>query len=121
MPALHLSYAMVHVSDMDRAVAFYRDQLGLTLRFASPDWTEFETGSTTLALHGGAEGQRPPGTPAGSVGLGFAVDDLDAACTRLQAAGVRFVMPPTDRAGEGIRLAIAIDPDGTSLSFSQRV
>jgi hypothetical protein len=29
---------------MDRAVSFYRDTLGLTLKFASPGRTEFATG-----------------------------------------------------------------------------
>ena len=36
-----------------------------------------------------------------------------------QARGVRFVMPPTEREGEGITLAIAVDPDGLPLSFAQ--
>ena len=48
-----LDYTMVIVSDMPRSVEFYRDKLGLPLKFESPEWTEFVTGTTTLALHGG--------------------------------------------------------------------
>jgi catechol 2,3-dioxygenase-like lactoylglutathione lyase family enzyme len=48
-----LDYTMIIVSDMHRSVEFYRDKLGLPLKFQSPDWTEFATGTTTLALHGG--------------------------------------------------------------------
>ena len=48
-----IDYTMVVVSDMARSVAFYRDLLGIPLKFESPDWTEFLTGTTTLALHGG--------------------------------------------------------------------
>ena len=48
---MRLSFAIVFVSDMERSVAFYRDVIGLTLRFESPGWTEFDTGGATLALH----------------------------------------------------------------------
>src|SRR5205085_5974243 len=49
--AMRLNYAIVFVSDMKRAVSFYRDVLGLPLRFESPGWTEFATAGATLALH----------------------------------------------------------------------
>jgi catechol 2,3-dioxygenase-like lactoylglutathione lyase family enzyme len=39
-----LSYAIKFVADMDRAVQFYRDTLGLSLKFQSPGWSEFVTG-----------------------------------------------------------------------------
>lgn len=42
-----LGHAIVFVSDMDRSVRFYRDVLGFSLRFDSPEWTEFDTGGTT--------------------------------------------------------------------------
>src|SRR3972149_4176553 len=54
---LRVNYAIVFVSDMKRSVAFYRDVLGLPLKFESPGWTEFATDGTTLALH-------KAGTPA---------------------------------------------------------
>ena len=46
-----LSYIICFVDDFDQAIGFYRDTLGFPLRFQSPDWTEFSTGQTTLALH----------------------------------------------------------------------
>jgi lactoylglutathione lyase len=118
-----LDYAMVVVSDMARSVAFYRDTLGIPLKFESPDWTEFSTGTTTLALHGGGVPQEhsgPPsgGKPAGTGSIGFNVDDLDKTYEELKAKGVRFILPPTDQP-EGIRLAVAIDPDGLGISFAQ--
>jgi hypothetical protein len=30
-------------------------------------------------------------------------------------------MPPTQREGEGIKLAVAIDPDGLPVSFAQMI
>src|SRR5678816_3678782 len=49
--AMRLSYAIKYVADMARAIAFHRDVLGLPLKFQSPEWSEFATGQTTLALH----------------------------------------------------------------------
>ena len=44
------------VRDMDAAVAFYGDVLGLPLvRRDGDEWAEFEAGPVRLALHGTAE------------------------------------------------------------------
>jgi len=121
-----VDYTMVVVSDMERSVEFYRDRLGIPLKFQSPDWTEFQTGATTLALHGG--GVAPSGPPAGdptkqagSCSIGFNVEDVDKAYEELKAKGIRFVMPPTQREGEGIKLAVCIDPDGLPIAFAQTI
>jgi lactoylglutathione lyase len=117
-------YAMINVSDMGRSVAFYRDTLGLKLKFESPGWSEFDTGATTIALHK-AGPARPPqagekGEPcAGTCSIGFTVPDVDATFKELQTRGARFVMPPVDQQVEGIRLAVCIDPDGLAISFAQ--
>jgi lactoylglutathione lyase len=121
-----IDYTMVVVSDMDRSVEFYRDKLGIPLKFQSPDWTEFQTGTTTLALHGGGvvSATPPAGDPtkhAGSCSIGFNVENLDQTYEELQGKGIRFVMPPTQREGEGIRLAVCIDPDGLPIAFAQAI
>ena len=119
-----IDYTMIIVSDMDRSIEFYRDKLGMPLKFQSPDWTEFLTGATTLALHGGGvrHEQAPDGDTskqAGTCSIGFNVEDLDQTFMALQAKGVVFVLPPKQREGEGIRLAVAVDPDGLPVSFAQ--
>lgn len=121
-----IDYAMVVVSDMQRSVEFYRDKLGIPLKFQTPDWTEFQTGSTTLALHGGGVPATAPPTgdpskQAGSCSIGFNVEDVDKTYQELQAKGIRFVMPPTQREGEGIKLTVCIDPDGLPIAFAQTV
>jgi predicted enzyme related to lactoylglutathione lyase len=109
---MRLNYAIKFVSDMDSAVAFYRDTLGLKLGFQSPFWTEFETGETKLALHpASAE------NPAGSVQLGLGSDDLDKLHSEAQARGMVFTSPPTDV--HGTRIARIRDPDGAEISLSQ--
>ena len=119
-----VDYVMVNVSDMNRAVTFYRETLGLKLKFESPGWSEFETGSTTLALHPGipASDRRPAiqaGPVAGTCSLGFSVENLDSTVAELRNRGARFVLPPTEQASEGIRLAVCTDPDGLSISFAE--
>ena len=121
-----IDYTMVIVSDMERSVEFYRDKLGLPLKFQSPEWTEFQTGATTLALHGGGVRQDHAPTndtskQAGTCSIGFNVEDVDKTFAELKAKGINFVMPPTQREGEGIKLAVAIDPDGLPVSFAQMV
>jgi lactoylglutathione lyase len=116
-----VNYVMVNVSDMNRSVAFYRDALGIPLKFTSPGWSELDTGATTLALHGAGSPASPSKgqNPAGTASIGFSVENVDETCATLKERGVRFVMPPTDRPQEGIRLAVAVDPDGLPVSFAQ--
>ena len=119
-------YTMIIVSDMQRSVEFYRDKLGIPLKFQSPDWTEFATGATTLALHGGGIAREYQDTgdqskTAGACSIGFNVDDVDKTYEELKAKGIPFVMPPTQREGEPIRLAVGLDPDGLPISFAQLI
>lgn len=120
-----IDYIMVNVSDMGRSVAFYRDTLGIALKFDSPGWSEFQTGATTLTLHLAAAqgGPRSP-TPdpcAGTCSIGFSVENLDTTYAELQTRGARFIVPPTEQAGEGIRLAVCVDPDGLGISFAEAI
>jgi len=118
-----IDYVMITVSNMARSVAFYKDKLGIPMKFGTPEWTEFQTGNTTLALHGGGTPREAPADPnihhAGTCSIGFNVDNLDLAYEQLQAKGVVFVMPPTARPGENIKLAVAVDPDGLAISFGE--
>ena len=119
-----VDYVMVNVSEMSRSVAFYRDTLGLALKFESPGWSEFETGGTTLALHAGAPAAASAGVPlakpaAGTCSLGFSVQNLNSTYAELRERGARFVVPPTEQPSESIRLAVCIDPDGLAISFAE--
>jgi predicted enzyme related to lactoylglutathione lyase len=100
------------VSDMDRAVAFYRDALGLPVRMRHEDaWTEFEAGGVRIGLHGAGEGPAAHGGTAV-----FLVDDLDLAKASLQERGVVF----EDHLGEVpgyARYASFADPDGNSMQL----
>lgn len=108
---MKLNYVIKYVADMNRAVEFYRDRLGLELRFQSPEWTEFATGETTLALHAASDSH-----PAGSVSIGFGVDDIDAFYSTAQADGVEFTAEPTETFGH--RIAKFKDSEGAECGVS---
>jgi len=92
------------------------------MKSSSPGWTEFNTGSTTVALHTTVVGEqsvqagRPP---AGRAHLGFVVEDLQATYEALKAHGVSFSMPP-QKQPSGVTLAVLRDPDGLGISLQQR-
>jgi methylmalonyl-CoA/ethylmalonyl-CoA epimerase len=75
-----------HVDDLERAVEFYRDTLGLPLiaTFDPPGLAFFDLGGTRLLLEAGA----PPAL------LYLRVGDIDRRFTELRAAGVTFEGEP---------------------------
>lgn len=96
MRVTHLRQVALHVEDMDRAVAFYRDAIGLELvaRFDPPGITFFDIGGTRLLLESGA--------PSSLLYLG--VDDVAVMTDRLRAAGIAIESEPhvihVDEAGQ---------------------
>lgn len=118
---MRVNYAIVFVSDMKRSVPFYRDVLGLPLKFESPGWTEFATEGATLALHSAespnAESDDPQRIPAGRCRPGLSVADLDEFHQRMVGHGVRCVQAPKEVFGA--RIASYLDPDGLSISVGE--
>lgn len=115
MPAegtMQLAYLIEFVADMDRAVAFYRDRLGLPLKFQSPEWSEFSTGETTFVLQPASEDH-----PAGRLQAGFTVPDIHQFYGEAGAKGVEFAMPPT--AQEFGTIALIRDSEGTLASVTR--
>ena len=108
---MRLTCVVKYVSDMQRAISFYKDQLGFALRFQSPEWSEFETGETTLALHiASAE------HPAGTSQLGFGVEDIDKFYAEKRDSGVEFTAVPAELFGS--RMARFKDSEGAECSVS---
>jgi predicted enzyme related to lactoylglutathione lyase len=101
---------MLPVLDMDRAVSFYRDTVGLTVEFQSPFWTELRWREATIALHAGGAGE------ARVRWLGFHVTDLDAAVAEVEAAGGRR---GKERSEGGTRLDEVVDPEGNTVTLGQ--
>lgn len=79
----------VQVQDLERAVALYRDRLGMKFLFqAPPGLAFFDAGGVRLML------SRPEGEAGGTSVLYFTVDDIQDATATLKERGVRFTDEP---------------------------
>jgi lactoylglutathione lyase len=124
---MRLLHTMLRVGDLDRAIAFYTEVLGLQLR-SRRDYPE---GRFTLAFvgcgDGGAELELTHNwdTPAYQLGNGyghvaFAVEDAHAACERVRARGGRVTREAGPMKHGSTVIAFVEDPDGYKIEFIQR-
>jgi lactoylglutathione lyase len=104
----------VFVSDIERALAFYRDDLGLPVTSQGSFGAEFLEGGTRLGVHPAVH----PDSKAmvgRHTGMTFHVSDLLAFCEHLHRRDVRFLNEPTQQAW-GVMAMIA-DPDGNVIAL----
>ena len=106
------TYFIVYVADMERATRFYTDVFDAKVGFASPHWTSLTIAGVQIGLHPGAQGARR------EIGLGFDVDDVDAACAAVTGAGGRVVTPPEHRPQEGITIGTVADTEGNEFTIT---
>ncbi len=107
---IHLS-----VADVDRAVDFYRDRLGLRFLFRAPGMAFFDCDGVRLYL-GPPESEEFRSRAL----LYFTVPDIDAAVGALGARGVAFESRPhvVHRTAESeLWMAFLKDPDGNNLAL----
>jgi lactoylglutathione lyase len=107
------TYFIIVVADMDRAVRFYADAFGASVGFSSAEWSEVMVAGATVALHPGGDGTET------ATGLGFEVDDLDAALRQVTRVGGHVTSPTRDRPAERIRLAQVADSEGNVLTVAE--
>ena len=112
------------VEDLDAAVRFYRDVLGLAVELKEPGgYAEVKIGGV---LHYGiwlrAHAARTTGVAVAQVPLGisvgFEVDTVDGAAGALAADGVALVQPPHDEPW-GQRTARFLSPGGMLCEVSE--
>ncbi len=120
-------YVILIVEDLDRALRFYTDVLGLRLGHRSGDYAQLDTGATRLGLYTrGAMAKtlgmslKPPAHDAPGFEIGFKVPDVGEAFAELVGRGASAVMPPTDRPW-GQRTAYVRDPDGHLIELAQDI
>lgn len=121
-----IDVVVLFVADLDRAKAFYRDTLGLRIKFEDEASAGFDFDPTMLLLLSiaGAQDllsneavavQRPTGASSQLVAF---VEDVDAIYAELVGQGVEFVRKPIDREW-GMRTAHFKDPDGNIWELAQ--
>jgi predicted enzyme related to lactoylglutathione lyase len=105
--------ATIFVTDMDRAVRFYTEALGLNLAFRAGDhWASIDAGEGfMLGLHPVSK-DSPPAGVNGGVQIGFNVTrQLEQVMRELESRGVSFPDGIYNDGGN-IRLAFFSDPEG---------
>ncbi|MFN3736160.1 VOC family protein [Hydrogenophaga sp.] len=116
-------HTMVRVTDIDASLRFYRDALGLEV-IRRNDYPQGRFTLVFLAAPGDHEAQVElthnwdPETYTGGRNFGhlaYEVDNIYAACERLQAHGVTILRPPRDG-----RMAFVRSPDQISVELLQK-
>lgn len=116
-------HAMVRVRDLDASLRFYRDALGL-VETRRRDYPEGRFTLVYLAAPANPEAEveltynydtEDYGGARNFGHLAFEVDDIYAACERLQSHGVTINRPPRDG-----RMAFVRSPDQISIELLQK-
>jgi methylmalonyl-CoA/ethylmalonyl-CoA epimerase len=108
---------LIPVEDLDRAIPFYRDTLGLRFLFAAPPQMSFFQAGGVRLLVGVPEAGQP--RQRGSM-VHFQVPDLHAVFRTLEARGVTFGAAPHvvhRTPATELWLAEFRDPDGNQLAL----
>ncbi len=103
------------VADMKKSIEFYKDILGLPLKYQSEEWTEFFSNGTILALRAAKEREKTKS--ALTMLAGFMINDLDATVKRLKENKVKFFKEPREEPFG--KHAIFEDPDNHLISIAQ--
>jgi glyoxylase I family protein len=112
--AIH--HVSINVSDVDRALTFYRDLLGM-VRLPRPN---FEFDGAWLEAGTGGQVHLIVSPVPKDMGQHFAlrVDDVDHVVTTLRAAGIE-TPDPIPVGDTGMRQTFVSDPDGNRVEFNQ--
>ena len=110
-----VNWLEVKVTDMKKAISFYRDVLGLKIKNEWSNYVIFDlAGTLTLAIMLGGKKGRKEGAP----NIYLAVEDADKEYEELKAKGVNFVEPPKKQYWGGYA-ALFTDPDENLFYLTQ--
>ena len=118
----------IDVDDVDRAIEFYGQGIGLTVLEHHSEWAKLELDEQIIWIMKIAAGQSGPisrdyrrhWTP---IHFDFVVDDVDKAVGRALAAGGhldREINRQTEPGGSGADVANLSDPAGNGIDLIQR-
>jgi predicted enzyme related to lactoylglutathione lyase len=134
MPNISLAYCPITVDDVEAAIPFYRDALGLEVvndvSYADDRWVSFgfpgQAGLAVVLSNPGAgrspdDGEALHRLVAKGSGPGpyvFATDDLDAAFERIRESGAEVLQEPIQQ-DWGPRDCAFRDPAGNHIRLNQ--
>jgi len=125
-----LLHTMIRVFDLDKSLAFYTEQLGMSMLRKK----DYPSGEFTLAFVGYGDeaessvvelthnwGRKEPYVIGDGFGhLAVGVRDIYGTCERLAAAGVKITRPPGPMKHGGSVIAFVEDPDGYKIELIQK-
>ncbi len=123
MAITDLAHTALACADLDASIAFYRDVIGLPLRFAEHGYAELGEGDVRFALFERSRVagllRRSPGAPGPTSEVVWEVDDAALHAGRLRRLGLD-VVGPVDRPW-GHRTTHVLDPDGHVVELAERI
>jgi predicted enzyme related to lactoylglutathione lyase len=108
-----VSNVWLPVNDMERALSFYGDTLGISVKENYGKWAILELDGLTIGLN--ARESEQPGAEGGAVISFRPAGGLEEAVEQLHGKGVEVVDGITEH--EWGRIAAFKDPDGNSLEL----
>lgn len=118
---MHYLWTTLHVRDMEKSLAFYRDLLGMRVDSRGGESPEIamlgpEGGPMLELLRPTPFANQPP--LGSGVAIGYRVTDLDTRLERIRATGASVSEILTLRT---MRFAFATDPDGYQVQLVERL
>ena len=109
-----------YVTDMDRALSFYRNVFDVAPAFTSPGWSTFDFGSFELALHILVQGHHDE-EKLPNAGLNLLVESIEQHQVKIEANGgvLRELREPDDFVP--VRVASFFDSEGNGFELRQEV
>ena len=106
----------VDVSDLQQAIAWYQEALGLELSYVMEEigWCELKTATPKVTI-GLSQVEK---VSVGNTTPTFGTADIEKARAHLEAHGVRFAGPTQTVAGM-VKLATFYDPDGNAYMLAE--
>ena len=110
-----VNWLEIKVTDIKRAISFYRDVLGLKIKNEWSNYAIFDlAGTATLAIMLGGKKGRKEGAP----NIYLAVENVNEEYEKLKTKGVNFVEQPKKQYWGGCA-ALFADPDENLLYLTQ--
>ncbi len=121
----YLGYVVLFVDDLDRALTFYREKVGLSVRFQDKGYAELAVAGSKFALLArsrlpelvGAGHTGRPASSAHEAGVTLLVEDVDRVHRDLTSRGISFLGAPQNRPW-GQRTAYFQDTEGHLIEIA---
>ena len=113
-------FVYYQTNDIEKAIEFYRDTLGLEMHgyFEEMKWAEFNAGNATFAINDPTAFDPHAKAQVGGAAIAFSVENLESAIEELEGKGVTVTIPTQET--PVCHFACVSDPDGNSVWIHRR-